>query len=149
MWFTFPLLQLGFQFTDIISLFENRTAGATLHGATNVEKATVFAGKLAHHGLLWAVPIVLHGWAATWPAAVAYIFTQGVVLASTFAVSHNIPETKPMFEGAEAIAAQVRIIILSVQPFSDKFAHSGIRSVPLRSQRGRSTHQHAAQLPNA
>lgn len=28
--------------------------------------------------------------------AAAYVATQGVVLAATFAVSHNVPETKPL-----------------------------------------------------
>jgi hypothetical protein len=107
MWVTFPFLQLGFQFTDILSLFKNRTEGASLHGATAVEKATVLLGKAAHWGLLWAVPIAMHGAGATVPAALSCIFAQGVVLASTFAVSHNIPESKPLYDGAEDVAIPV------------------------------------------
>jgi acyl-lipid (7-3)-desaturase (Delta-4 desaturase) len=110
MWFTFPFLQVGFQFTDLLSLAVGRTAGASLYGATNVEKATTLLGKIAHFSLLWAIPLSIHGASDVIPAAIAYMFTQGVVLASTFAVSHNVPETKPLYEGGEAIAAAVRTL---------------------------------------
>jgi acyl-lipid (7-3)-desaturase (Delta-4 desaturase) len=108
MWALFPLLQAGFQVTDLLGLFGNRTPGATLYGATTLEKSSVLAGKAAHFSLLWFVPAALHGWAAVVPAALAYTFLQGVVLATTFAVSHNIPETKGLFRGAEPIATAVR-----------------------------------------
>jgi acyl-lipid (7-3)-desaturase (Delta-4 desaturase) len=111
MWATFPLLQLGFQFTDIASLLDNRTPGATIYGATDTEKRSVVLGKLAHYSLLWFVPAALHGWGSVWPAALAYIFVQGLVLATTFAVSHNIPETKGSFEGAEAVSQPVRFVL--------------------------------------
>jgi hypothetical protein len=110
MWASFPLLQVGFQITDIVGLVDNRTPGATLYGASSFEKATVLLGKVAHYALIWFVPIALHGWAAVWPAALAYIGVQGVVLATTFAVSHNVPETKVLYPGAEAIAASVRFL---------------------------------------
>lgn len=104
MWFTFPLLQVGFQFSDLYCLATGRTPGASLYGATQTEKATTLLGKIAHFSLLWFIPISLHGAAAVVPASLAYIFTQSVVLATTFAVSHNVPETKPLHEGAEDIA---------------------------------------------
>lgn len=108
MWFTFPLLQVGFQISDMASLASNRTPGASLYGATDFERKSVIAGKVAHWSLLWAIPMAMHGFAAVLPASLAYIFTEGVVLASTFAVSHNVPETKPLYEGAEMIAEPVR-----------------------------------------
>jgi len=41
MWLTFPFLNLVFQAGDIQGLLDNRTVGATLYGATPLEKATV------------------------------------------------------------------------------------------------------------
>jgi acyl-lipid (7-3)-desaturase (Delta-4 desaturase) len=107
MWLTFPLMQIGFQFTDIKSLYANRTPGATLYGATDFEKQTVLLGKLAHFSLLWFIPMWLHGVAAVLPASLTYIVVQGVVLAATFAVSHNIPEAKTLYPGAEQSGAAV------------------------------------------
>ncbi|KAL4444962.1 hypothetical protein ABPG77_004012 [Micractinium sp. CCAP 211/92] len=99
MWATFPLLQLVFQIGDWQALLANRTAGATMYGATTAERATVVLGKLAHYGLLLGLPWALHGSEpALWGAA-AYAVTQSIVLASTFAVSHNVPESKPLGEG--------------------------------------------------
>ena len=40
-WATFPLLLLAFQAGDIQALLDNRTVGATLHGADRFEKARV------------------------------------------------------------------------------------------------------------
>lgn len=98
-WFTFPFLNLVFQFGDIKALLENRTVGATLYGASPFEKATVVLGKLVHYSLLWAIPIALHGGAAALSGAVAYMATHSIVLAATFAVSHNVPEAKPLDPG--------------------------------------------------
>ena len=56
-------------------------------------------GKLVHYSLLLAIPLALHGPAATLPAAAAYAVTQSIVLAATFAVSHNVPESKPLDNG--------------------------------------------------
>ena len=39
-WAAFPLLQLAFQAGDIKALLDNRTVGATMHGATDAERAT-------------------------------------------------------------------------------------------------------------
>jgi hypothetical protein len=94
--------------TDILGLVDQRTPGASLYGATPLEKRSVILGKLAHFSLLLAVPCALHGWHAVWPAAVAYSVVQGVVLSATFAVSHNIPETKGAFKGADEVAKAVR-----------------------------------------
>ena len=38
-WATFPLLLLAFQAGDVQALLDNRTVGATLHGADRFEKA--------------------------------------------------------------------------------------------------------------
>lgn len=85
---------------DWKALFDNRTQGATLHGATNFERGTLVVGKLAHYSLLLALPWALHGPAAALTGAAAYVFTQSIVLAATFAVSHNVPETKPLDDNA-------------------------------------------------
>ena len=108
MWALFPALQLSFQVTDIAYLIQGRTPGATLYGASRAEKQSVVAGKVAHYSLLWLVPVLMHGLGPVWPAALAYIAVQGIVLSSTFAVSHNIPEAKGKFAGAEEIAQAVR-----------------------------------------
>lgn len=99
MWLTFPFLTVVFQWGDLQGLVDNRTIGATLYGASNLEKATVIAGKLVHYALLFGVPFFLHGGAAALIGAASYYFAQGIVLASTFAVSHNVPETKPVDPG--------------------------------------------------
>ena len=81
------------------------------------------AGKLVHYLLLFGLPWVLHGPAAALIGAASYYATQvcdagfcfcgasvpvphsycfalqGLVLASTFAVSHNVPESKPLDAG--------------------------------------------------
>jgi hypothetical protein len=56
----------------------------------------VVLGKLVHYGLLLAVPWALHGPGAALTGLIAYSITQSVVLSATFAVSHNVPETKPL-----------------------------------------------------
>ncbi|GBF97145.1 hypothetical protein Rsub_10332 [Raphidocelis subcapitata] len=99
MWATFPLLTLVFVFGDLQALFDNRTQGATLYGATAWERATVVLGKVAHFSLLLALPWALHGPGATLAGAAAYTAMQSVVLAATFAVSHNVPEAKPLDAG--------------------------------------------------
>mmetsp|Transcript_20975 Transcript_20975/g.35178 ORF Transcript_20975/g.35178 Transcript_20975/m.35178 type:complete len:561 (-) Transcript_20975:446-2128(-) len=94
MWLAFPLMQVAFEVGDLKAFFARRTAGATLHGADNKELATVLLGKVAHWGLL-LTPLAFGASAATIAGTVlAYALTQGVVLASLFAVSHNLAETK-------------------------------------------------------
>lgn len=61
--------------------------------------SAVILGKLAHYGLLLALPWALHGGQAALTGAAAYSVVQSIVLASTFAVSHNVPETKPLDAG--------------------------------------------------
>jgi fatty acid desaturase (delta-4 desaturase) len=87
------------QVGDIKALIVNRTEGATLYGATDMERATVVLGKLAHYSLLLGVPFVLHGPSAMFAGVAAYTFMQSIVLASTFAVSHNVAEAKPLAAG--------------------------------------------------
>lgn len=100
MWATFPLLQLVFQLGDWQGLLENSTKGTTLHGANSFEKATVILGKFVHYSIIAAVPALLHGLPAAALGSAAYMATQGVVLAATFAVSHNIEEAKPIASGS-------------------------------------------------
>jgi hypothetical protein len=97
------------QFGDIKALLTNRTEGATLYGATAGERGTVIAGKAAHYALLLGLPIALHGPMAALVGAAAYTVAQSVVLSTTFAVSHNVPESKPLQEGP----TQVWIFIAS------------------------------------
>jgi hypothetical protein len=87
------------QYGDINGLLSNRTAGATLYGADQQEKNTVLLGKLAHYTLLAGLPLLLHGPQAALIGAAAYTLTQSIVLSATFAVSHNVPESKPLEEG--------------------------------------------------
>jgi len=51
--------------------------------------------------LLWILPLAVHPASAVLPAIAAYTFAQGIVLSSTFAVSHNLEENKPA-EGGSA-----------------------------------------------
>lgn len=87
------------QFGDLKALVDNRTQGASLYGATDFERATVIGGKLAHYGLLLVVPWLLHGPQAALVGGLAYSITQSIVLSATFAVSHNVPESKPLDQG--------------------------------------------------
>ncbi|MEW5311629.1 MAG: hypothetical protein WDW38_003328 [Sanguina aurantia] len=100
MWALFPFLQLAFQLGDVNALIANRTPGATLYGASKEEKATLVLGKVAHYTLLLAVPFALHGGMAALTGWAAYVAAQSIILASTFAVSHNVPETKPQEDNA-------------------------------------------------
>ncbi|CAG9463863.1 unnamed protein product [Pedinophyceae sp. YPF-701] len=100
MWATFPFLQLVFQIGDWQALFTNRTKGATLYGVSALERATVVAGKLAHYGLIFGLPWVMHGPMQTLVASACYTAVQGIVLAATFAVSHNLEENKPVQGGS-------------------------------------------------
>lgn len=100
MWLLFPLMQLAFQAGDWQAIVRGRTAGATLHGATAVQRAFAALGKVAHYSLLMAVPYLLHEPAAALWGAAGFTFVQGIVLAATFAVSHNVPEAKPALVGA-------------------------------------------------
>lgn len=95
MWLAFPILTLGFHVSDVLGMMKGRADGASLYGATKLEKASVILGKLVHFGLIYALPMYLHGVKAGLAACCAYFMTQGVVLASTFAVSHNVDEAKP------------------------------------------------------
>lgn len=103
MWALFPLLQLAFQAGDLKALATGETAGARTTGASLPERASVLLGKAAHFGLLLA-PAAWAGWGATLGAACAYVATQGVVLAATFAVSHNVDEAKVAGETGGAAA---------------------------------------------
>jgi fatty acid desaturase (delta-4 desaturase) len=102
MFLAFPLMQVAFQIGDIQGLITKDCEGAKLHGATNAELATVVLGKLAHFGLLLG-PAAAHGWGAIAAGAAAFVAVQGIVLACTFAVSHNVAEAKiPQDTGGEA-----------------------------------------------
>ena len=102
MFLAFPLLQVAFQVGDIVGLFTRDTEGAKLHGATTWELATVVIGKFVHFGLL-AAPLMSHAASAVVAGVVGFMACQGVVLACTFAVSHNVPEAKlPEDTGGEA-----------------------------------------------
>ena len=105
MWLLFPLMQLAFQAGDFQAIVLGRTAGATLHGATAGQRAMAALGKVAHYSLLIASPWLTHGASAALWGAAGFTFVQGIVLAATFAVSHNVPEAKP----ALVAAAEARI----------------------------------------
>ena len=60
-----------------------------MHGATALELSTVIIGKIAHFGLLLA-PLANHATSTVLAAVASFIVVQGMVLACTFAVSHNV-----------------------------------------------------------
>ncbi len=93
MWALFPLMQVAFQVGDVKALLQRETAGTKLRGASAGELATVALGKLVHFSLLLG-PALWAGAAAALAGTAAFICTQGIVLAATFAVSHNVPEAK-------------------------------------------------------
>ena len=102
MFLAFPMLQVAFQVGDIVGLFTRDTEGAKLHGATTWELATVVIGKIIHFGLL-AAPLMNHAVTSVLAGIVGFMACQGIVLACTFAVSHNVPEAKiPEDTGGEA-----------------------------------------------
>ena len=102
MFLAFPLMQVVFQVGDIVGLFTKDTEGAKLHGATALELSTVIIGKIAHFGLLLA-PLANHATSTVLAAVASFIVVQGMVLACTFAVSHNVAEAKvPEDTGGEA-----------------------------------------------
>lgn len=45
------------------------------------------------------LPWLLHGPQAALIGGLAYAITQSIVLSATFAVSHNVPESKPLDAG--------------------------------------------------
>jgi fatty acid desaturase (delta-4 desaturase) len=99
----FPLMQLAFQVGDIQGLLTRDCEGAKLHGATNLELATVVLGKIAHFSLLLAPAFMGASAAAVAAGVAAFTAVQGMVLACTFAVSHNVAEAKiPEDTGGEA-----------------------------------------------
>lgn len=61
-------------------------------------------------GLLLGVPLALHGPAAALIGALAYSITQSIVLSATFAVSHNVPESKPLDAGQAQVGAQTAFV---------------------------------------
>lgn len=95
MWALFPFLQAVFQVGDLVSLFTGRTKGATLYGATLMEKSTVLLGKAAHYSLIYILPAMKFGWPTALIAGFSYQVAMSIVLAATFAVSHNLEENKP------------------------------------------------------
>ena len=51
-------------------------------------------GKILHYGLLWAVPLVLHGLSNGFLGLICpTLLTGGLFLAISFSVSHNVPST--------------------------------------------------------
>jgi acyl-lipid (7-3)-desaturase (Delta-4 desaturase) len=98
----FPMMQVAFQVGDIVGLFTKDTEGAKLHGATALELSTVVIGKIAHFSLLLA-PLANHATASILAGIASFVAVQGMVLACTFAVSHNVAEAKiPEDTGGEA-----------------------------------------------
>ncbi|QDZ24457.1 fatty acid desaturase [Chloropicon primus] len=94
MWAMYPFLQLVFQFGDIKGLIEGRTEGCNTYGASTNEKISVVLGKAVHYTLIYALPLIFHGWRTMLVSSFCYVAVQSIVLATTFAVSHNVPEAK-------------------------------------------------------
>jgi fatty acid desaturase (delta-4 desaturase) len=94
-WALYPLMQFAFQYGDWKCILTGEAPGSTMHGATLAQRAGAAVGKLVHYALLMAVPYATHGAAAAAVGTAAYVSVLGVVLAATFAVSHNVREAKP------------------------------------------------------
>ena len=105
MWALFPMMQLAFQAGDWAAIFQGRTAGTTMYGASLGQRAAAAVGKLTHYGMLIGVPALTAGWGATAAGVAAFVGVQGLLLASVFAVSHNVPETKPAVDGSTPASA--------------------------------------------
>jgi len=110
MWALFPFMQLAFQVGDWQAIVSGKTAGTTMHGATVGQRLLAAAGKLTHYALLLAVPYYTAGTAAALAGAAAFTAVQGVVLAATFAVSHNVPEAKPALDGTDSTPAHGELV---------------------------------------
>lgn len=52
------------------------------------------------------LPLLLHGPQAALLGGLAYAITQGIVLSATFAVSHNVPESKPLDKGQTQVGGR-------------------------------------------
>ena len=94
MWFMYPFLQLVFQYGDWNGILSGKTDGVRLYGVSRNEKISFALGKLVHYSIIYLCPLVFHGFWTMAVAAFAYVGTQSIVLATTFAVSHNVPECK-------------------------------------------------------
>ena len=94
MWMLFPFMTLGFHLDDVISTLKGEVIGAKMHGVSTMEKVLSLSGKVIHFSLLLGVPAYIHGLWAILPAYFMYPLTQGIALAATFAVSHNLDEVK-------------------------------------------------------
>jgi fatty acid desaturase (delta-4 desaturase) len=70
----------------------------------------VVLGKLAHYGLLLALPLTMHSWTDVVAGYLAYNFVQSIVLSATFAVSHNVDESKPLSAGPTQVGAGRRLL---------------------------------------
>ena len=99
-WLLYPFMQLAFQAGDWKCIFTGEAPGATMHGASVGQRARAAVGKLVHYALLGGVPYALHGPTAAAVGVTAYVAAVGIVLAATFAVSHNVAVAKPPLPGA-------------------------------------------------
>jgi hypothetical protein len=59
----------------------------------------VVLGKLAHYGLMLALPLTMHSRGSVVPGYLAYNIVLSIVLSSMFGVSHNVEEAKPLAAG--------------------------------------------------
>lgn len=103
MWLLFPFMLLSFHLGDVMGVVRRETSGSKLHGASAFELATVIMGKAVHFGLI-LLPAMAHGLQSVAVGYAGYLFAMGIVLASTFAVSHNVEEAKQEAETSGAAA---------------------------------------------
>lgn len=61
-------------------------------------------------GLLIGLPLALHGPQAALLGALTYSITQSIVLSATFAVSHNVPESKPLDAGQTQVSSMCSVM---------------------------------------
>jgi len=86
----YSLMGFAYGFGDIATVLTGAYGHVQLHRLRPSDLAVFWGGKVAHFGLLYALPIYLHGWAhALLCIIIPAQLVGGYFLASTFAVSHN------------------------------------------------------------
>lgn len=93
----FPLvymwLGIAYPIDDIRGFISGRYEHVRLHKLRAVDLALFIIGKLIHYTLVLGLPLMTWGVSALWTFYLPMMLPGGWVLASTFAVSHNVEST--------------------------------------------------------
>ena len=91
----YSLLAFVYPIRDIIDLAYRAHFHTPMPPLDATTLALFWFGKILHYGLLWALPLVLHGGVNGFLGAVLpTLLTGGLFLAISFSVSHNVPSTE-------------------------------------------------------